>query len=683
MGADVVDRDVLVKDRGVEDGEEEEEVEEGGEVVGEEGGARVAGEEAKEEEGDGEAGVLVERVEDEDGDAAVAPAAVDEEEALEEAELGDGEVGGVDGLEALVARDADADLGGHDHVDVVRAVADGEGDGGGRDVLMDELDELGLLLGRDAAGDDRAAGGEDAEDDGLERGIAEEVGHGLAVDDECLGRAVRDGGLELLRCPDAAVAVVFVRGRAEDVEAGADEGLVLLVVGEELGGAAHLVEVEEGGLELGGRGLGAQDGERHAGSEELARLADLDGGLALVASEHPELDAGLGERRDRLGHADLELVLDGRGADDGELSLGGVRGAGEEGVAILECDTRGLVVVLVPGLPLVLRVDAVAEDEGAEAFTREVVELEAHVIDPGVALVGGDLEHGVVGALAEEEDAATERCGALARAGAAVECGCATGRGGVGHEGPDIALDGVVLVELLADEDGHALAVVVELVRGEDLPGPAGTADGARLAADDVFGARREPVAGDGGAVDEGALVGRLGLVLDRVALGLDDDGVAEHERLEDEGGEVVAGGDGAFGEGGDGLDVGVGDGALGVLAGGEFELVGGADGFLVGALGDGVGDAVDDEAAELHLVARERAGLVGEDVLDLAEVGDGGGAGERGGVGVLVVHGEVPVDKEGEGLEAELEGDVEREGDEVDVEDEEGAEAPAEVGLL
>ena len=48
-----------------------------------------------------EADVFVEAIEDEGGEAGVAPGSVDEEEALKEAELSDGVVGGTSGLKAF------------------------------------------------------------------------------------------------------------------------------------------------------------------------------------------------------------------------------------------------------------------------------------------------------------------------------------------------------------------------------------------------------------------------------------------------------------------------------------------------------------------------------------------------------------------------------------------------------
>jgi len=54
--------------------------------------------------------VFVEEVAQELADSVVGPAAVDEQESLEEAELADGEVTGEHGLLSLLATDAHADM---------------------------------------------------------------------------------------------------------------------------------------------------------------------------------------------------------------------------------------------------------------------------------------------------------------------------------------------------------------------------------------------------------------------------------------------------------------------------------------------------------------------------------------------------------------------------------------------
>ena len=107
-------------------------------------------------------------------------------------------------------------------------------------------------------------------------------------------------------------------------------------------------------------------------------------------------------------------------------------------------------------------------------------------------------------------------------------------------------------------------------------------------------------------------------------------------------------------------------EGAPGVLA---LGVVGGVAPGLVDLVG--VGDAADGAAAELHLVAGEGAGLVGKDVLDLAELLDEGGCpAEGGGVRRCVIHVKVEVDElrllEFDNFHGNNEGD----GDKIVVED-------------
>jgi hypothetical protein len=58
-------------------------------------------------------------------------------------------------LQTLLSRNADADVGRLDHRDVVGAVADGERHDA--EVVLDEVDNLRLLQGRDATADDGVA----------------------------------------------------------------------------------------------------------------------------------------------------------------------------------------------------------------------------------------------------------------------------------------------------------------------------------------------------------------------------------------------------------------------------------------------------------------------------------------------------------------------------------------------
>eukprot|EP00047_Mylnosiga_fluctuans_P014814 m.41369 g.41369 ORF g.41369 m.41369 type:complete len:493 (-) comp5665_c0_seq2:2098-3576(-) len=110
---------------------------------------RVRAEEGEPEVDEREGEILVEEVAQEAAQAEVRPAAVHQQQALEEPELGDREVRSEDCLTALEARDADTDMGRLDHADVVGAITDCK-----RDCMLavlDQLDDLRLLKGRHAA----------------------------------------------------------------------------------------------------------------------------------------------------------------------------------------------------------------------------------------------------------------------------------------------------------------------------------------------------------------------------------------------------------------------------------------------------------------------------------------------------------------------------------------------------
>lgn len=136
---------------------------------------------------DVERDVLVERVQNEPAHAVVVECAVDEQEPAQEAELSDRVVGSARRLQALVARDADADARLLDHGHVVGAVADGQ-----RHLarlLRHRVHHLRLLAGRHPAADHRPA--LEAQQ---QKVLLQVATHGVlercAVDDERHGRRV-------------------------------------------------------------------------------------------------------------------------------------------------------------------------------------------------------------------------------------------------------------------------------------------------------------------------------------------------------------------------------------------------------------------------------------------------------------------------------------------------------------
>ena len=71
--------------------------------------------------------ILVEEVRDHVAIAVVRPVAMDQQQALKEAELRDGVVGRVNSLETFLARDTNADVRGLDHADIVGTITNGKG----------------------------------------------------------------------------------------------------------------------------------------------------------------------------------------------------------------------------------------------------------------------------------------------------------------------------------------------------------------------------------------------------------------------------------------------------------------------------------------------------------------------------------------------------------------------------
>lgn len=101
---------------------------EGNVGIVEEAEAGVRAVEGEVELGDGEDHVLVEEVKDHLADSDVVPAAVDEEEAPEALEFGEGVVAGLDGAHALLAVETHADVSHLYHGDIVCTISDCQGD---------------------------------------------------------------------------------------------------------------------------------------------------------------------------------------------------------------------------------------------------------------------------------------------------------------------------------------------------------------------------------------------------------------------------------------------------------------------------------------------------------------------------------------------------------------------------
>ncbi|KAJ2864202.1 hypothetical protein GGH94_003066 [Coemansia aciculifera] len=400
--------------------------------VVEEVGDRPLAEELEPEERHGEDDVLVEEVEHHRRDAQVRPAAVHEQELLQEPELRDRVVGRHDGLQPLLAADANADVGLLDHADVVGAVADGQAQRA--QAVLDEPHDQRLLQRRHAAAQHGLAPHRQVQqqrrqvrlqrvlkrvpvDDQPQRRLALQQRRG--VGDVARAHVVphaaqpvpplhavrpaqrrrRRRRRRLLPAPHQAPPRPGVPGRNPS-HCAAPAAAVRQV-------AVEVAELPQRPLQLlarSRRGLGLDDHELHVAVEQVAAVPDVDGRLRLVAREHPQLDAGQRQLRDRLGHAVLQLVLDGSPANQLQLALDAVAHALDLGVAVIQAG-HGLVVANAP-----LRILGLVEEPVAQAQRAQpVVGKQLEVVERGLAqavLVGADaLQDDRVGALAQKHDA--------------------------------------------------------------------------------------------------------------------------------------------------------------------------------------------------------------------------------------------------------------------------------------
>jgi hypothetical protein len=311
---------------------------------------------------------------------------------------------------------------------------------------------------------------------------------------------------------------------------------------------------------------------------------------------------------DGFGYADLELILESSRAEDRQVLLDKLARSFDLILAVVD-GSASLVVRLTPLGKLSVFEVPTRDAERPETGVSEVFELLRRFVHDGLVVVGGEtLIDDAVGALADEEDAA------------------------VGT----------------ADEGAHALASRVE---GEGAEGNVAFSLTESFDLDLLVRAVEEDEAGVASGGDEGGFIGRLGFVLEDVRVrligALDEDGMADGESSP-EGSEALVLLSTAlnelFGHGRrdesdlvllheDVVEASTEDLARLRFTGGEVTFVlrriesGGVAPFPLGGSEHGlrdslsVGNAADGALLKLHDVLGERAGLVGEDVLDLAEV--------------------------------------------------------------
>ncbi|GIX64755.1 uncharacterized protein BcabD6B2_41900 [Babesia caballi] len=314
---------------------------------------------AVEEDGHDERDVLVEHVGHRLGQPAVAVAPVVQDERRQEAELPDAVVRDVEGLQPLLALEADAHVGRLDHVAVVAAVADGHHHAA--ELALEEGDEDPLVRRRHAAADGRVAVGAE------------------------LHKVLDDVRLRQLVGGDAVNHHAPVR-RAVGV---------LPDLGEPL---PHL-----GGQLLHRPRPRVQVDALREDPQQVGGDADVDGRLQVVAREHPHLDAGGAQQLDRLAHAVLQLVLDARDALQLEVPLDQRRAPRHRLLAVQDVRLR-LQVLFVPLHKLRRAQVPLGEDQRAQPVARVLVAVGGrHLVHLRLLL---ELAHDdVVAALAEEHDA--------------------------------------------------------------------------------------------------------------------------------------------------------------------------------------------------------------------------------------------------------------------------------------
>eukprot|EP00968_Pinguiococcus_pyrenoidosus_P006973 scaffold462_cov195-Pinguiococcus_pyrenoidosus.AAC.43 len=603
----VVRRHVLLEDAHRDDRQRREEVVATVQPLVEDRRSRVAAGQVEEEQRHHQHEVFVETVQNHHRHAPIVPSPVHQQQALQVAELRDGEVAGVHSLLTFQAGDAHAHLRLLNHGHVVRSVADRQGHRRGRHVALDHLDKQRLLLRRRAARQDTAALGRDVEKHLRQVLVDHHKFQCCSLHDK-------------YHLPAVAHHVADLR---------ALQALLLHLVNGSLRlYASHLLQ-QVGDLLLLPRLIlsapplrrlsrlseaAVQHHHVHVRLDDAAGPADLERRAGFVAGEHPELNASGQERFDGVWHAILQLVFYRGGAKEDELLLDLVRHV-QQPLLSFRHRGGGVVILLQPRVRLRLRHVAVAQDQRAQPLVGEEIQVLHERLGGGALLLRRHFGHGRVRAFDQKPNLA----------------------GGI------------------PDEHRHSLPRGIEGVRRElfveDLLafislGPLDFGVVVGLAWTPQVESVRVPVLQRVAQIlrgrDQRAFVGRLGLIHQLSVLPLHHDGVAQRQDVHEH--------------------------------------------LVIDEL------SVDGAALERHDVLRQRAGLVGEDVLDLPQVGHGGGARLGWHVDGLVVQLEVRLDVHHHEARDDLDGDIQRDGENVVVQHEEGQEGrqeavavalPADVGVL
>mmetsp|Transcript_3974 Transcript_3974/g.11312 ORF Transcript_3974/g.11312 Transcript_3974/m.11312 type:complete len:311 (+) Transcript_3974:1725-2657(+) len=241
-----------------------------------------------------------------------------QQQRAQEPELRNRKVGRHHSLHALLARDADADVRLLDHADVVGAVADRQRHVA---VRLDERSHLRLLQRRHAAADARLALERRLQEDGRDS-LRQRVRERLAVNDHgVLARAAAGGNV------GCHLAQLLLHSLVR-------EHRRLLVLARVLK-ILDLLEVRRHNELL------------HLLGDERARKADVDRRLHLVARQHPQPDARLGQHCNALRDALLQLVLNRGAAEQDEVTLHHLADRSDLFVAVLQAHF-GLCPLLLP-----------------------------------------------------------------------------------------------------------------------------------------------------------------------------------------------------------------------------------------------------------------------------------------------------------------------------------------------